>query len=806
MEINGNNHDKITQAEKNANDFAWYKEKIRLLDSKAGYNTTYNGFDDVRRMKINYDLFNNILNLDDFKYVAKPFGDVDGELPATLTNRDISSTKIKVLHGLEMRRPFGYKVVAVNEEATTRREEAEFNLLQEFVVNEILLPIKQELEIKFQQQVKGKNLTNEQIQQLQQQVAEELKAKTPDQVKKYMARKHQDPAEALMHQILEYLIKDQNVVSKFLTGWKHSTLSAKEIYFVGILNDEPVLRIINPLRFRHEETMEAEFIEDGSWARAEYRMTPDEIVGMFSDKIKDSQIKELFDNYNHGSTPTYDNYDFTFSELNETNTHTIDVVHYEFKSLRKIGFVTYLDSETGKEAEDIVSENYKLNKSAGDIKIEWKWIPELHETWRVGKDIYFDMRPVQGQHKDLDKLHVCKLRYKGVCYDNMNSQPTSIMDRIKGYQYYYNIILYRIELLMASDKGKKILLNIKAIDKSISMEQWLYYLDAINVGLIDPTQDGLRGQNGDITQMAKEVDMSLVSDIEKYMRIAEYIENRCGASIGVTKQMEGEINTNDAVTNTKQSIIQGTTILEPYFDLHNQVKQNVLSALVEQGKIAYSTGKKKLLTYVLDDMSIHMLTIDQKLLDASTYGLFVLNSPKSAETKQLVEQLSHAALQNQTVDLSAVIKVIRSEGIQEAEELLEVAEQQKRDDLQTAETMKINAQAKENENMREFQRETWKEERDQIVLKEKERRKTVLQQATISALGFSEDKDLDDDGTPDVMEVYQHGLNAMIAQNKMAIENADLDIKKQLAEHKMKTDEEKLSIDRMKAKKVGTKK
>ena len=56
-------------------------------------------------MKVNYDLFNNILDTTDFEYVTKPFGNKEeGELPARLVNRDILSNKIKSVLGMEQRR------------------------------------------------------------------------------------------------------------------------------------------------------------------------------------------------------------------------------------------------------------------------------------------------------------------------------------------------------------------------------------------------------------------------------------------------------------------------------------------------------------------------------------------------------------------------------------------------------------------------------------------------------------------------------------------------------------------------------
>ncbi len=62
----------------------------------------------------------------------------------------------------------------------------------------------------------------------------------------------------------------------------------------------------------------------------------------------------------------------------------------------------------------------------------------------------------------------------------------------------------------------------------------------------------------------------------------------------------------------------------------------------------------------MDDMSKKMLTVDQGLLDGSTYGLFVANSVKAEEAKQAIVQLAHSAMQNQQLDLLDVFKIIKT--------------------------------------------------------------------------------------------------------------------------------------------------
>src|SRR5690606_7558852 len=47
-----------------------------------------------------------------------------------------------------------------------------------------------------------------------------------------------------------------------------------------------------------------------------------------------------------------------------------------------------------------------------------------------------------------------------------------------------------------------------------------------------------------------------------------------------------------------------------------------------------------------------------------------------------------------------------------------------------------------------------------------------LQKQTILSIGFNEDKDLDKDGIPDVLEVYTKGVDAEIKQRKQDLDEA----------------------------------
>lgn len=789
--------DRLTQRQKDLNDKSWYKEKIESFDKISFNSHRFSGIPEFDRIRANYQLFNDHINMVDFQHVIKPYGEINGdqELPADFRNRDIISGKLKALHGLEMKRPLSHRIVAINEEATTRREQEAFGRMRNYVISEIMKPIELEIRKKMEEQTKGKQLGQEELQQIEAQIQEELKTQTPEEVLRYMKREHQDPAEVMMSQIFDYTAKKQLLKDKFNKGFFHGTISGYEVYWIGIINDEPVMKVVNPLYFNCDKSPDTDYIEDGEWAVCEWRMSPSQVVAMFANELTDKEIDELYD-LAVGALQREVNLDdeFVFFNGEAKNYRSIRVFHTTWKSLKKIGFLTY--TENGIENQTIVDESYKLQEN--DTKIEWEWIPEVHEGYKIGNDIYKRMRPVPGQYKDLNSLYYCRLPYHGLVYDNVNSEPIALVDRMKPWQYYYNIIMYRIEMLMASDKGKLLLLNMNMIPKSLGVDikQWLYYADALKIGFLNPNEEGNKGTNYEITNAAKEVDMSLVSDIQKYIQLAEYVEQKCGRVVGITPEIEGQIDSGALVGNSQQNIAMASNIIEPYFNMHNQVKRNVLTSLLELCKIAYSTPEgNKRLVYVLDDMSIEMLKIDDMLLDATTFGLFVSDSNEDWQTKQYLQQLSQAAIQNNKAELSDLIKIIKSNSLQETQELLERAEDKTQQRAQELEQVKANSQKELMQQQEAYAEKQHQRDLELIVVKEQERRDTELQKQAMLSLGFSEDKDLDKDGTPDIMEIYLKGKEAEIKQRKQNLEENKF-------EHQKQYDQKKLELERIKATKV----
>lgn len=787
---------------------AWYREQANIIDSKREiYSRTGSWVDNpYKRMKINYDLCNNILNADDFQYVIKPYGQENFEsLPANFSHKDFITTKIKVLLGMEESSPFSWNIISTNPSAIQRKEKVKFDLLRDYVVSEIMGPIRQDIEMRKMEEAEGRELTEEEVAQIQQEIEEELNAMTPQEIKRYMERDHKDASEILASNLLNYLLQKTDFKHKMLKGLEHALKSSVNVYYIGIVRGEPELFNVNPLDFTFDRTPESGFIEDGDWARCEYRMNFSEIISKFGDELSKKDLENLAlhqgeFNYRFDSEDLFD--DRLQNEYRDSY-GSFTVVHTVWKDLRKIGFLKYLDEE-GKIQERQVDEDYELNEDFGDISISYEMFPECYETWiiKTADPIYVRMRPVPGQFKDLSNLHVCKLPYYGLVYDSQNSTPVSLVDRLKPFNYLYDIVWFRLEGIIASDKGKKILMNINSIPSGmgISLEKWKHYFENSPFMFYNPDEEGLH-QSSDT--VAKVMDLSLASDIQKYIEVLEYIKRQAGISIGITDQVEGQISHNDPVNNAKQNLVQSSYILKQYFYLHNTVKKNVLTALLETAKVAYSvdTTNKKL-SYMLDDVSMAMFEIDPELLDDSTYGLFVNNSIEVEEVKDEIKYLAQAAMQNDKITLSDLISTMRQKSVVEMSEVLKAAENEREEAAAAAQQRQIEAEEKARQEERDLKEVEHEREIEKIITKEEERRKTVIVGNSLMGMSFNPDLDQNRNGINDFIEIARHGLERDIKISKSNLEREKFEHQKKMDEQNQKNTEEKLANEKKKIAKM----
>lgn len=778
--------------------------KESCVDYIIGHSTSSrNGNSRSREedMQTYYDLYNSIYNEKDLKYVTNPFKQDDG-FPATAQDYNIIKPKIDLLLGEETKRPFNFRVVRTSDIATSNLQDKAKQLLIDYVQASIMSKLGPEEQARYQEALQSGEIM------------------TPEQIQKYLTKDYKDIAEIAAQHSLNYLKQKLNVTHEFFKGWKDALIAGEEIYYVGVINGEPYVERVNPLSFSYEQSADLEFIHEASWCCRKMNMSATEIYDRFYDKMSEKQLNELLDmmddgtrgglnpqvrktslDYPHIKTRTING----FSSNPFQNADNINVWHCCWKSFKKIGFVTIINPETGVEEEFEVDESYKV--TGREVNVEWTWIIEVWEGYRVGEDLYIGIQPVEYQHISADNPNSQKLPYTGVVYNNTNSSPRSLVSMMKPLQYMYIVIWYRLELAMARDKGKVVTMDITQIPKSMNIDvaKWMHYLGALGVNFVNPYEEGwdIPGREGGKPSQFNQItalDLTMANTIDQYINLMDKIESMVSEITGVTKQREGAISSNELVGNVERSVVQSAHITEPLFWVHNQVKKEVLSMLLNTAKFAWKDSDKRCVHYVLDDATRAFLTLNDDFF-YEDMDIFLDDSTKNQQQLEALKQLMQPAMQN-GASLLDIAEIITMDNINMIKNRLEDIEQKRMEQQQALEEQ----QAQREQQMIQMQNEVKEEE---LMIKEAEMdlekykidadNATKITVAQLNAYRGLEDQDQNDNGIPDVVEIgnqalQQQKINADIATKQLELNNKarEVEMKKEIENKKLQLEKDRM--------------
>ena len=647
----------------------WKKATMDYYIGKFYFGNNNNS---VRRhdMKVAYDLYNSVFDELDFKYITDPFKVEDG-FPASVQNLNIIKPKIDLLLGEETKRPFPFKVIQINDEATSSLQER-----RKADLNTVLFDIAQ-------QGGPDEPITDKDIEKV-------------TQVEKYYDTKYTTMAEKLGYSTIEYLMEKEEIKTKFLKGFHNWLCSSLAVFYVGQVGGEPTLEVVNLLDFSFDDSPEVQYVEDGEYAVRRMRMTPVAIYDRFQDIMPETELDKLLEKNNftgsaNGGMNEFKSINwknipfYPSSDENQITTNTLVVWHVTWKSYKKYGFLSYID-ETGEEVTEVVDEFYKA--SEGET-LTWEWGLEVWEGYRIGDDMYVGVKPVAEQAHSVDYPYRAKLPYVGAVFNNNNTVPKSLVDIMKPLQYMYIVIWYRLELALARDKGKIINMDVTQIPKSMGVDvnKWLHYLSASGVNFINPYEEGwdIPGREGGKPagfNQISQVDLTMGNVIVGYINLMNKIEDMVGEISGITKQREGQTAPSELVTNAQQNIVQSGLITEPIVFGYNQVKRRVLNSLLNVAKNVWHTSNKKKLHYITDDALRVFMDINDDFL-YSDLGIFMSDSTKESQNLEMLKSLYQPAMQNgaSLFDIASIMTSNNVEDIKGKLEKIEKDRQQRENEI-----------------------------------------------------------------------------------------------------------------------------
>ena len=704
----------------------WRKQIVDWADSKTFFN--YSPVrNSVIHKKINYDLLNGKLHMQDLELVINPENQSAGFIPDKIQHYPIMNSKLNVLRGEESKRVFDFRVIITNPNSISEIENAK----------------KEELLQRLQQMMADSAQSEEEFNQ-------EL-----EKLNDYFTYEWQDHREVRANALLNHYIKEYNMPLLFNNGFMDAMTVGEEIYQCDIVGGEPVITKIDPLKIRIFKSGYSNKIEDADMIILEDYWSPGQIIDTFYDVLTQKDIEYIEKApYTLGQTATdsmgniddragfVNNYmigdeitsqeGFFWDPLGTADgvnssllpfdmVGNIRVLRVYWKSRRRIKKVKSYDPETGEEIFNFYPETYVINKDNGEEE-QILYINEAWEGTKIGEKIYVNMRPKVVQYNRLSNPSRCHFGIVGSIYNLNGNRPFSLVDMMKKYNYLYDVVHDRLNKFMAKNWGKILRLDIAKIPKGWNIEKWMYYAKANGLAVEDSFREGNIGAaTGKLAGAMNNassgiIDAEFGNSIQSQINLLEFIKMEMSDVAGISRQREGQISNRETVGGVERATLQSSHITEYLFIQHDDIKKRALECFLETAKIALK-GRSKKFQYILSDSSMRVMNIDGDEFAESDYGLLVDNGQGAQELSQKLDMLAQAALQNQTLSFSTIMKLYNSSSLAEKQRIVEnderkIQERNAQAQQQQLEVQQQEAQMRQEAEMAKMELEDTLNQRD----------------------------------------------------------------------------------------------
>lgn len=774
---------------------AWRKQIMDWADNKTFFNYSLVR-KSVMHKKINYDLMNGKLKMSDLSLILNPENLQIGYIPDKIQHYPIINAKLNVLRGEESSRVFDYKVVITNAN----------------VISDIKEKKKKELTDKIQQWIKDTSMSDDESKGRLQSIAN------------FFTYDWQDMREVRANCLLNHYVKEYNIPLLFNKGFMDSLIVGEEMYQCDIIGGEPTIERLNPLKVRIFRSGYSNKIEDADMIILEDYWSPGKVIDTFHESLtqKDMDyIEKMPDNIGQSSSDSMDNIDERHGFINNymvgdemtsqegffwdpmmnaegvgsslmpyDTAGNLRVLRVFWKSKRRIKKVKSYDEQTGDEIFNFYPEDYIIDKDKGEEE-EFVYINQAWEGVKIGEEIYVNMRPRTIQYNRLSDPSRCHLGIVGTIYNLNDDRPFSFVDMLKPYAYLYDVFHDRLNKLIARNWGSLLRLDLAKKPKGWDVEKWLYYAKTMGLVVEDSFNEGMVGAaTGKLAGGLNNASTGVIAvsdgnQIQQYIMLLNFISEEMASSIGISKQREGQIANRETVGGVERSTLQSSHITEGIFNMHEDTKRRVLEVFLETAKIALR-GRSKKFQYLMSDGVSKISDIDGDEFAEADYGLLVDNGEGTQKLNQKLDGLAQAALQNQALSFSSIMKLYSSCSISEKQKMIENEENVKMQQAQEAQKAQQDQMAQELQQ-KAASEEAARAQEDQISIRENETKVMVaqiaaqaenqkymsMQQNTEQNAFKNEEKD-------------KEKLNESIRQfnQKMELEKEKLDVKREQNKNK----------------------
>jgi len=594
----------------------------------------------------NYRLLNGEFNFADYTNVAdyqelisylEDAPNQDPDVPQHLKHYPIVNPPINQLKGELINRPHKYKVKAVDDEAINETIDFRTELIKEHFLRNL------------EAQLEGQEIDPKQRAQMEQEiqnkildytsVAEEWGNKTLNALKY-----HFNFRDKSQQSFLDFLVTGKEFHHFYpdnsRLGFNYKVENPSNVWYLGNRNaqytsDCWALGLIEVLSM-------TEIVD-------RYTLTGEEV-----EHLRDRSLQNLRNNEYSPMAPALPDpndplWQLTFENVGDfanggidhnvfsfNSQHAYTVITAYWQSKKKIFKRTYLDEE-GYQQEMFVSEEYKMDKTLGDISVEELWINEWWRGIKIGANIYVNIEP-------LEFIQDCPL--VGIINTSRNTQGKSLLDLLKPYQVLYNICMNQLWELPEKEIGVVFLGDLKVVPKKDSqdpIETMLWNAKNRGTLLIDTSIENTGGAV-QFNQFSR-IDLTRSQEIQARIQLAQQLRLEAYELVGITRQRLGNSQASDTATAANNALIQSFAQTETWFAWHDNVLQRVYQTILDMAQYIELQKPTSTLNYLNSELENVFLRVSKNELLHELF-VFVSSYAEDKVTLEQLKQLAQPAMQN----------------------------------------------------------------------------------------------------------------------------------------------------------------
>lgn len=628
------------------------KDKDPYLKGNIDY-AIHNLVSDNKDIQKAYDFYNGIRDAAEFAYLEDNFGIGN---PTSIKFVPLIKKHLSVLLGQQLTNPLNYKVTCADAKTldNIRQEKSRSVISQIFSkVQARIASFQTNPSLLMQGAPAAPGAQASTVDFLNERFIEDLRSKYGEDFV--------SANERIANHVTSYLIYQGDLKLKFNTLMEDLLVSGRS-YYRTVLNEvgqDPELEVINPKNLFYRKSTNQRYIKYCSRVVHRKQMTRSEILnklGHLMDKkelemIAGRKASDVLSSYSirHGSDLADPKVSFNYDKMNGGSysegldlDESIEVYHVEWLANNRIPI--------GENGVDLPVESKDKVKS-------YRFRLDRYEGYRIGDSIYLQMGKSKYVSREIDKPYLCTLSYNGLCYNDRNGEPYSMVLKTKDLQDKYDILYYFLENLVATSGGKGVHVHFPSIpvwldetDKNKRVMKYLAYLKQ-GLNLIDDSQDGVKqfSNYGDYS-------MALDSSVKVIVEILQFLEETASSITGVNRQTLGQIESQDGLGNTNISMTQSALITKPLFQLNQELIKHALTDMLNLARIAYKEGKKG--SYILGEADRHTFTVDPKKFCLSDYNIFLSDSGTEVKDLDAIKQLTMELVKGQLVSADVAVNMI----------------------------------------------------------------------------------------------------------------------------------------------------